>query len=72
MGRSGAEPSPADYRLFGIIVLFRSILNHIQALLLLLAQLVGRPLTQNEREQIMVEYESIGQILNDHLGDLTR
>ena len=72
MSRKGSEPSPADYRLFGIIVLWRAILSHLQALLVLFVRVVDRPLTENEREQIMAEYESIGQILNEYLGDLTR
>ena len=72
MEAARSQPSPSDYRFFGILVLLRRVWRHIHALMLLLLILLHRPFTQTERQQVMIEYEALGQILNDCLDDFTR
>ena len=64
--------SPADIRIKGILVLFRMVWKHMYAILLLILILLRRPLTQTERDQIIAEYEAIGEIFKKHLPELTR
>ena len=64
--------SPSDLRTIGILRLFGMVWEHMYTILLLILILLSRPLTQTERDQIIAEYESIGEIFKKHLPQLTR